>query len=234
MKKNIAIAAATLLAWSLHAADPGPKDDVTAAAKKLGDKPNYSWLQTVEVPPDAQFRPGPTDGKTEKDGFTHLKMSFGDNKMEILVKGDKAALTAPDGNGWQSAAEAEKDENFGRFRAMMARNVKTPAAQAAELANDTKELKKDGDTYSGDLTEDGAKTLLRFRRGGDGPPVANAKGSVKFWLQDGALTKYQFKVKGTVTFGGNDVDVDRTTTVEIKDVGATKLDPPAEAKQKLS
>jgi len=143
-------------------------------------------------------------------------------------------LTAPDGNGWQSAAEAEKDENFGRFRAMMARNVKTPAAQAAELANDTKELKKDGDTYSGDLTEDGAKTLLRFRRGGDGPPVANAKGSVKFWLQDGALTKYQFKVKGTVTFGGNDVDVDRTTTVEIKDVGATKLDPPAEAKQKLS
>ena len=105
--------------------------------------------------------------------------------------------------------------------------------QAAELATFAKELKKDGDTYSSDLSEDGAKTLLRFRRGGDGPAVSNAKGSVKFSLKDGALVKYEFKVQGTINFGGNDVDVDRATTVEIKDVGKTKVEVPEEAKKKL-
>ena len=47
------------------------------------------------------------------------------------------------------------------------------------------------------------------------------------------ITKYQIKVSGTVTRGGNDQDVDRTTTVEIKDVGATTITLPSEAKSKL-
>jgi hypothetical protein len=78
------------------------------------------------------------------------------------------------------------------------------------------------------------QTLLRFRRAGDGPAASNAKGSVKFWLKDGGLLKYEFKVKGTVKFGDNDVDVDRATTVEIKDIGTTKVSVPDEAKKKLS
>jgi hypothetical protein len=57
---------------------------------------------------------------------------------------------------------------------------------------------------------------------------------VKFWLKDGALSKYQFNVKGTMSFNGNDREIDRTTTVEIKDVGTTKLTVPEEAKKKLS
>jgi hypothetical protein len=64
--------------------------------------------------------------------------------------------------------------------------------------------------------------------------VTNPKGSVKFWLKDGALVKYEFHVSGTISFNGNDFDSDRATTVEIKDVGATKVDAPEEAKKKLS
>lgn len=109
------------------------------------------------------------------------------------------------------------------------------SGQAAELAAGTKELKKDGDVISGDLTEDGAKSLLMFRRaGGDAPQASNAKGWVKFWVKDGELSKYEFKVTGKVTFNGNDRDVDRITTVEIKDVGTTKVDVPEDAKKKLS
>ena len=48
------------------------------------------------------------------------------------------------------------------------------------------------------------------------------------------LTKYQFKVQGTVTRDGKDRDVERTTTVEIQDVGATKITVPEEAKGKIS
>ena len=233
MKRNILFSAIILAAGSLIAADSSPKDEITAAAKKLGEKPNYSWRTTMVVPPDAQFRPGPTEGKTEKDGYTYVTMSFGDNTTQAVLKGDKAAITNREGE-WQSASELESSEGRGRFLGRMARNIKTPAVQAADLAAGTKDLKKDGDTYSGVLTEDTAKAFLRFGRGGDGPTVSDAKGSVKFWLKDGALTKYEYKLKGTITFDGNDRDVDRSMTVEIKDVGTTKVTVPEEAKKKLS
>ena len=236
MKRNTLFTAMALLAGSLLAADSSPKDDVASAAKKLGEKPNYSWKTTVVVPEGSQFRPGPTNGKTEKDGFTHVTSSFGDNTAQTVLKGDKGAVTNQEGE-WQSLAEVEQEEGFGRFRAMMARNLRTPAVQAAELAAATKDLKKDGDAYSGELTEEGAKTFLSFRprgAGGDGPAISNAKGSVKFWLKDGELSKYEFKVSGKVSFNGNDRDVDRATTVEIKDVGTTKIEVPEAAKKKLS
>jgi hypothetical protein len=47
------------------------------------------------------------------------------------------------------------------------------------------------------------------------------------------VSKYELKVKGTVTFNGNDRDVDRTTTVEIKNIGSTKVEVPEEARKKL-
>jgi hypothetical protein len=114
-------------------------------------------------------------------------------------------------------------------------NFKAPAVQAQELAGKVKELKQDGDAYSGELSEDGAKSLLMFggRGGGNGPEVSGAKASVKFWVKDGLLAKYETKVKGTVSFGGNDRDVDRTTTIEIKDIGSTKIAVPEEAQKKL-
>ena len=236
MRKTLLFGAmAAVLTLSLSAAGSSPKEDITSAAKALAERANYSWRMTTVVPESGPFRPGPWDGKIEKDGLTHVTLSFGENTSQFVVKGDKAAASSPDGN-WQSLTEMENGEGPGRFFGMLIRNFKAPAAQAAQLASYAKELKKDGELYSSDLTEEGAKVLLTWRpqSGGDGPKVSNAQGSVKFWLKDGALTKYEFKLKGTVSFNGNDFENDRTTTVEIKDVGTTKMNIPEEAKKKLS
>ena len=234
MKKQIVVIALTAFAGSLFAADTGGKDEVINAAKKLGEKSNYSWKTTVVVPESAQFKPGPTEGKTEKDGFTCVKMSFGGNTTELVKKGEKVAFTNRDGD-WQTPADVENDQGPARFMAGMARNFKAPTAQAAEVAGATKELKKEGDVYAGDLTEQGAKDLMRFRRGGgNGPEIKDAKGSAKFWVKDGVLSKYEYKVTGSMNFNGNDIDVDRATTVEIKDIGSTKVEVPEGAKKKLS
>lgn len=234
MKKSMLFSAVALVACSLIAAESTPKDEVAGAAKKLANQSNYSWKTTTEF---GNFE-STTDGKAEKGGATMLTMSFGDNDTEAVLQGDKGAIKQPDA-GWQSLAELEADTEPGpgRFLAGFLRNFKAPAAQAEDLVSKTKELKKDGDAYSSDLTEDGAKSLLTFRgrRGGQAPPPPqNAKGSVKFWLKDGALTKYELHLSGTVNFGGEDRDVDRTMTVEIKDVGTTKVNVPAEAKKKLT
>ncbi len=239
MKKNLLISLIALVAGPLLAADSSPKDDVKNAAAALGGEKNYTWRATVEVPADSQFKPGPTDGKTEKDGYTMLTLSFGDNTTEAVSKGTNGAIKTDD--GWKSLAEAMKDDGNGGFNptmfiARMVQNYKVPAVEAVSLANAAQELKAGTNGISGDLTEAGAKELLTFRRrgnGGDGPTITNPKGSVTFWVNDGKLTKYQYHVSGTVSFNGNDRDVDRTTTVEIKDVNTTKIDVSDDAKKKL-
>lgn len=88
-------------------------------------------------------------------------MTMGENKTEMAIQGKKAAILGQDG-AWQSAEESSNTEGRGRFAGMMARNFKAPTAQAADLVGFTKELKKDGDAYAGDLTKDGIKQLLSF------------------------------------------------------------------------
>lgn len=233
MKHILTNALLLVAAGSLLAADSSPKDEVLAAAKQLADKDNYSWHTETIVPEGTQFRPGPIDGKTEKEGYTGISWTLFDNEIQIVQKGDKAAYTDQDGK-WQLATEQAGDGPEG-WMSMFARNMPTPAKQAAEIAGDVTEFKKEGEVYSGPLTEEGAKALMSFRRGSDGPTISNAKGSAKFWLSDnGELTKYEYKVKGLMDWNGNDVDIDRDTTVEIRGVGTTKVEISEKAKGKLS
>ena len=226
MKTTTLFSTALLFTASLFAADSTPKDEVLAATKKLGEKSSYAWKTTVVVPESAQFKPGPSEGKTSKEGATFTSFSFGDNTTQIYLKGDKA-VADPNGD-WQTLAELEGDEGPGRFLAFIIRNFKAPVAQAEELTGAAKELKKDGEAYASDLTDDGAKAQFRWGN------VTNPKGSVKFWVKDGQLAKLQFKLTGKVDFNGNEIDVDRDTTIEIKDVDNTKVTVPESALKKLT
>jgi len=234
MKRNLLIGSLALLAGSLLAEDP--KDTITNAAKKLAGTDNYSWKQTVENAGGGGFGAGATEGKIQKGGYTWLSMTMRDNTIEAVKKGEKGAIKGQD--GWRSLSEASSgDRGPATFVARRVQNFKSPAAQAEELAGKVKELKQDGEAYGGELPEEAAKSLLMFGGrgggGGNGPEISGAKASVKFWVKDGALTKYETKVKGTVSFNGNDRDVDRTTTVEIKDVGSTKIAVTEEAEKKM-
>jgi len=234
MKRTILFSTLALLAGSLLAANAAPKDDLTAAAKKLADKDNYAWKQTTENAAGGGRGGGTSEGKTEKDGYLWLSMTMRDNTIEAVKKGDKGALKTPD--GWQSLSEITSgDSGPATFVARRLQSFKAPAGQAEDLAGKVKELKQEGDVYSGELTEEGAKSQLMFggRGGTNAPEISGAKGSVKFWLKDGLLSKYEIKVQGKVTVNGNDRDVDRITTVEIKDIGSTKVQVPDDAKKKL-
>ncbi len=231
----------TLLAGPLMAV-ASPKDDVQNAAAALGNAANYTWQTTVDMGANSPFQPGPTDGKTEKDGYTTVSMDMMGNPSMAVLKGTNAAVQTPD-NGWQTVAEAMQGGggggmNPGMFIVRQAQNLKTPAVEATNLLALAGDLKVDGDKITGDLTTDGAKAQLSFggrgrRGGGGGPDITNPKGTVTFWLTDGKLTKYQTHVTGSIDRGGNPMDMDRTTTVMIKDVGTTKVEVPDDAKKKL-
>ena len=240
MKKNLLFGMITLVAGSLLAADSSPKDNVQSAATALANAANYTWQSTVDMGANSQFQPGPTDGKTEKGGYTTLSTSFNDNTSEGVLKGTNGAVKSD--TGWQTLAAAVSDAaGGGGFNpsTMIVRNLqnlKTPAVEVTNLLAQSKELKKDADVISGDMTEDGAKALLATSggRGGATPPtITNPKGSVKFWVTDGKLVKYSVHISGTVSRNGNDREVDRTTTTVIKEVGTTKITVADEVKKIL-
>ncbi|HTL55402.1 MAG TPA: hypothetical protein VL361_06960 [Candidatus Limnocylindrales bacterium] len=232
MRSLIAISA--LLAARVIAADPTPKDEVSAAAKKLDEQHNYSWKSTIEF---GSFT-GTTEGKLVKEGIIALTMTFGDNTTLAFIKGDKAAVKTGD-EGWQSldelASAAGTEPGPRQFLVRRLRNFKAPAVDIQDILGKTKEIKNENGAFSADLTETGAKDLLSFGgRGANAPGAKNAKGSLKLWIKDGLLSKYQTKVEGTMNFNGEDRDIDRTTTIEFKDAGTTKIEVPEAAQKKMS
>ena len=231
---------------SLVAAAPDAKADLKAAAKKLQDASGYGWTSTPksEGGGGGGNRPqaGPTEGKLEKDGFVWIKSTQGENSTEAVLKGGKVAVKTAD--GWKAGSEFQGNQGGGQGRrdpaAGMARrlqNFKAPAVEAEGLVDKVSDLKDEGEgVFSGPLSEDGVKALLSFGgRGGGGnaPKVTDPKGTAKFWVKDGSLVKYEYNTQGKMTFGQRDITINRTTTVEFKDVGSTKVEVPDDAKKKL-
>jgi hypothetical protein len=212
-------------------------DDLKAAAKKLADQPNYTWVTTMEIP-GSQFTPGPRTGKANKDGFIMVSTEMQNETTEAVIKGDKGAVKTAD--GWKAGSELEAPGggNRGAMFQRMLLNTKAPGTEVQDLASKVKELTKDSDVLAGDLTEDGAKQLMTMGRRNrpNAPAPKDAKGSVKFWIKDGLVQKYVVKVEGKMTFGQDqqEREITRITTTEIKDVGATKFEVPDEAKKKVS
>lgn len=245
MLRMIFCSVVALTAVCAVAADSG-QTEIQAAAKKLADAPNYSWSTTTHFGNNDRT----TEGKTEKNGYTMLTLPGPNNSTrEVVIFGNAFAINGD--NGWQSEKDLTQDDGSGqpnrsRFLANMIKRLKNPAAQLTDLSGKVKELKKNGDTYEGELTEEAAKEALTFRGGrrgnangnaaaqNNGPQVSNAKGDVKVMLKDGMISKFQLHVSGTVTGrNGNEREVDRTSETTISNVGTTKVDVPAEAKKKL-
>jgi hypothetical protein len=226
MLAAVAVTSALFAVSTLAYADA--KEDVVAAAKKLAGE-SYSWKSTTE---GGQFN-STAEGKVQKDGLMWMSRTFGDNTFETVKMGEKAAVKTQD--GWKGADELADAQGPERFIARAAQTLKAPATQAQEIAEKLEKVEKSDDAYTATLTEEQAKAMMTFgRRGGNqAPPISNAKGSAKFWVKDGALAKVQYTVSGTMTINNEDRDINRTTTSEIKDVGNTKVDVPAEAKGKL-
>jgi hypothetical protein len=232
MRTQTSVITAGIVALSLTAAQADPKSELKEATKKLADQSGYSWTWTPKTEgSESARRQGPVEGKTEKDGFTLLKGSFGENSYEAVFKGSKIAVNYT--GDW--VVVDEEDEETGRI-ARRLKALKNPVEEAEDLLNKAKELKKESEgLYVGDLTADGAKELFG-RLGRRAAEAPEAKGSVKFWVKDGLLAKYECHVEGKITVGEDkrEVEIKRTTTVEVKDAGSTKVPLSDEVKKKVS
>ena len=175
----------------------------------------------------------------EKGGFAVITSDRDGTVTTAVLKGEKGVLKTDD--GWQTAEEVRAAAQGGggggggRGRGGMLLRTRPPADDLIKLVDKTKELKEVDGAIAGDLTDEGAKEAAARggRPGGQAPEPKNAKGSIKVWLKDAKLAKVQVKISATMSIQGEERDVTRTTTYEVKNVGSTEVVVPEEAKKKL-
>ncbi|MEO6568347.1 MAG: hypothetical protein ABIO94_06250 [Opitutaceae bacterium] len=244
MKSIVVLLAASAIAVSVRAADS--KETVGNAIKALKEKGSYSWSTSMEMA-GGQFPGQTTKGKTDKDGFALLSREGPNGAIQTATKGDKRVTKMDD--GWKTPEEMQAAGGGGRgrggfgggFGGMQA----LPADDAEALLKEIKDLKAgDGGLYTAELSEQGAKNRAGFGGRGRGGPAGgaggvtppepkDAKGSVKFWVKDGVLAKYELTTSAKMAFQDQEMDIGRTNTTEISNVGATKVEVPEDAKKKL-
>lgn len=216
-------------------------EDVKGAARKLADAANYSWTATTEIE-GGQWTPAPVKGRAIKGGATVITSERDGSTTTAVLQGTQGVVSTDE--GWKTAEELGSAAgggggNRGGMRAAALLRNPLPAASVTQLAEKSKDLKAGEEgVISGELSDEGAKEFARMGRGGrpggqTPPEPRNAKGSVQFWLKEGQVQKVRLKVSATMTVNGEDRDRVRTTTWEIRDVGTTTVEVPAEAKKRL-
>jgi hypothetical protein len=244
MKRMLALGVVLLASGAAIARARDAKEDVKNGAKKLADQASYSWTSATtgtNEGKDPQEK-GTTQGKTQKDGCTHLLTDKGGKATEAAVKGDKVAVKTAE--GWKNAgdfdpagdAKGKLDKSL--VLAQSLKKYKTPADQVAVYVDWTGELASQGDgLYTGTFTAEGVKAYLESiaKAGAKPSDLAEPKVTVKFWLKDGTLAKYEITLDAKKPKGKDKTLAGTKTTiaVEIKDVGSTKTELADDCLKKL-
>ena len=207
-------------------------DENSSVQKGFALQSSYAW--SAKITSDENSRAVTVDGKSEKNGFSALTVRFGDRNIEGYMLGDHAFVTSPD-RKWTDIPEMKPGESPTIFMDRMIRAMKLPAAEIAELTRRSTNLREENGVSTADLDEEAAKDVLQ-RSGGraakDERP-SQAKGDLKVWTTNGIVSKYQYTLSGKQPRDGQEVDVARTVTVEITDVGTTTVAVPERIKEKL-
>jgi hypothetical protein len=205
--------------------------EVTDAATKLSDAGNYSWRSVT----NDTGNDGSTliqDGKTDKSGYTILNLNSGNYYLQFVLKSGAGVINL--GEGWKTADDLADQRRAAKFLTSTVRGFKSPAVAAQQIASHLKDLRPAEDAYVAAISgKDASDVLGPMANLRGGREMSNAKATIRFWVRDGVLTKYQVHATYTVSRNGNDMDFDRTTTVDFSDVGTTSLDVPDEARKKL-
>jgi hypothetical protein len=236
MIRPIAACVALCITLTSSIALADAKDDAIAAVRKLAESDNYSWTTSAVGSGGAGATAA---GKTQKDGL--IILNFGapgaTQKTMVIFQGEHGVFQNPDG-AWHTIGDsADSADQDAQVIARMVKTYQAPAVQASEIAAKLLDAKADTDgAISGSLSADDAKALLerRLMRRNAAGGLTDSKADVKFGINNGVATKIELHMQcSMIADNGQQRKFDRTTTISISDVNATKLDVPAEAKAKM-
>ena len=203
-------------------------ESIANATKKLSESGGYSWTSLRSGNP---FWMGEVKGKVRKDGGALVSLPSRDSSyLTAFLDGKSAAETQ---EGWQSLSELENAEGFGRFLGFSLRSYKVPVAELTAAVLIAEKIEGSEGVYKSQLKADGVKKLLSFGRPGEGPEVMDPSGSIKITIKDESITSYELTLNGSMSFNGNDFDINRSSKVTLSGLGQAEFEFPEKAKAKL-
>jgi hypothetical protein len=202
---------------------------------------NHSWTEVVTDSTKAS--PLKIEGREDPNGLTAVSIVLTNRTIEGYLLGNKAYVTCAQKN-WKTEPLLANGESPGALMSRLIRTVTPPAQEIDLMLNSGEKLKKNGDVISGDLPDSLAKKLFedsekrsRKEEAADRKSVRKeakaTHGNVTLWIKDNLVTKYEVRLIGKIDVDGKETEVIRTRTIEIKDIGTTKIDVPQKARQKL-
>jgi len=204
-------------------------DGLGEAATKAAVMTNYTFqVSTVREESGGGGRPMEFTGGADA-GVLHVQ----NDRIDAYRKGETLVVKGEDGR-WSVAeppAKGEKPEK-GQRGVMMLRTARPPHEELTGLETKLENVMKteeEGKTvYSGSLTSDGAAQFGTPAGRRPGGPLAFS-GNAKVWVDgQGVIVKYELTIQAKGKLKDKEIDATTTRTVEIRDVGTTKLEIPEE------
>ncbi len=232
------------LGQSSFCADADPKTTVVESVRRLAEKPSYRWETKVTSDAPGFFGggAGTTLGVTEKDSYSLIISPASNSGLQFVTKQGKAAVLLDE--NWQTIEQAVARSDGGRggrggLDANVISDFKMPATEALGYLEQATDFKKSADEVTASLPARVVTELLIPRRFGGrrgaggrrGPGVVDPQGTVTFWVNDGVLTKFAVSLHGSGEFRGNEIQLDRTITTTISQIGNASVDVPADARE---
>lgn len=221
-----------------------PDEGLDKAAAKAAEMTNYSYKTTTTVEglgkDGGVGKPVTIEVKIEKDKPWQVK----GGATEAFKQGEKVIVK--DGDAWKEMAKPGKPADGSKpDRKAMAvnlalRGLKAPHEQVKDIGTKIKEVKREdsdgGACYSGELTEDAAKEFGAMQSGKAAGKNATFKytGSVKVFVNgEGSITKLEIVTEGKGAVKDQEMTIKQTRTIEISEVGSTKVEVPEEVTKLL-
>lgn len=142
----------------------------------------------------------------------------------------------PRGRSSRGRGPGGGDERTDAAYSNLQNTLSRPHEEIAIIVAGASDLKVSDDVVTGTLSETAAALLLVHPGQKDISP-RRAAGTVRLWVKNGVLQKYETRLQGTLVVDGRDgrreVTVNQTATTTLGDVGSTKVEVPEDARKKL-
>jgi hypothetical protein len=213
-----------------------PSEPLMAGVQALKAAPNYAWTITTEMP-GAPFKVASMRGRADADGWLVLETEVGGRRR--MVVGRREGRVFNEAGVWRSPAEAERLKGDENTAAQDLMGAPTPTGELAALLPKLGGLRREADgSYYGALPEVSAKGLILAvmkgrAPGGFSPELKAPVGNLRLWLQDGRPQRYVISATATASLPFATKEIKRISTVEISEVGSTRVEVPVAARTKL-
>jgi hypothetical protein len=208
-------------------------EELAQAAKKATEMESYSFKVDVKAGKGKKGAPS-YEGKYQKDQPIALKTGT----TEGFKKG--AVVVAKEGEEYKKVEKPKKGAKKDASPALAFYDVKLPhellegLEKSFEKVEKAAEKDKDCTVWSGPLTAEGSRAVASTGAKGEAKANLTYTGTAKVWINaQGAIVRYEASVDVKGDSAKGEINQHVTKTIEITEIGSTKVEVPEAAKKAL-